>query len=155
MEQYTYQQQVIMEPAPAKKPIGLQVTALILGIVAKAKNTEKSGSAIAGIVISVFCIILSGAFGVFFFTPNDAVSQSARDTLLEYGISEREIDAFLSEDRSLYDVFRFIMDHSQEIAEKQMQDGIDGLTSEIENRIASELEKEFPDDDDWFADFGD
>ena len=33
MEQYNYQQQVIVEPAPAKKPIGLQVTALILGIV--------------------------------------------------------------------------------------------------------------------------
>ena len=36
MEQYNYQQQVIVEPAPAKKPIGLQVTALILGIVGMA-----------------------------------------------------------------------------------------------------------------------
>ena len=33
MEQYTYQQQIIVEPAKAKKPVGLQIAALITGVV--------------------------------------------------------------------------------------------------------------------------
>ena len=33
MEQYSYQQQVIVEPAKEKKPVGLQITALVIGIV--------------------------------------------------------------------------------------------------------------------------
>lgn len=33
MEQYSYQQQVIVEPAKEKKPIGLQIAALVFGIV--------------------------------------------------------------------------------------------------------------------------
>lgn len=36
MEQYSYQQQVIVEPAKEKKPIGLQVAALVLGIIGMA-----------------------------------------------------------------------------------------------------------------------
>ena len=33
MEQYSYQQQVIVEPAQAKKPVGLQIAALVIGII--------------------------------------------------------------------------------------------------------------------------
>ncbi len=85
MEQYNYQQQVITEPAKAKKPVGLQVTALVLGIIgmalafvayfvsifsgisaavvaeqydnAGAASTVPGISLIASIVIMVLCLI--------------------------------------------------------------------------------------------------
>ena len=85
MEQYSYQQQVITEPAKTKKPVGLQVTALVLGIIgialafvayfvsifsgisaavvaeqydnAGAASTVPGISLIASIVIMVLCLI--------------------------------------------------------------------------------------------------
>lgn len=133
-------------------PLILGVLSLIFGIAAKAMKTEKSGQAIGGIILGVLCILLSGAFGLFFFTPSDAITENSRESLLQNGFDENEVDEFLSQKRSLSDIIGFIFEHADEVAEAQARQRIDGFISGIEDDFADGFENGLTSDEDYFED---
>ena len=93
-------------------PFILSILSLIFGIVAKAKKTQKSGVAVAGIIIGAICAVITLLGGIFMYVPSDLVTKSARESLIENGFDRDEVDEFLTQKRSMSEVIAFIFEHA-------------------------------------------
>ena len=66
------------------------------------------------------------------YVPSDVVTKSARESLIQNGIDDDEVDAFLSQKRSFSEIIGFIFQHADELDDDYY--GYDGayITSDYE-----------------------